>query len=84
MAMKAAEIAQMIIEALPDAKVEIKDLRGDDDHYAAHVESAAFAGKSRVEQHRMIFAALKGKVGDTLHALTLTTALPKIDGNQVP
>ncbi len=77
MAMKAAEIEQLIKAAFPDARIEIKDLRGDDDHYAAYVESQAFAGKNRVQQHQMVFAALKGKVGDTLHALTLTTALPK-------
>ncbi|MGB4101617.1 MAG: BolA family transcriptional regulator [Alphaproteobacteria bacterium] len=77
MAMKAAEIEQMIRESFPDAQIEIKDLRGDDNHYAAHIESCAFAGRTRVQQHQMVFAALKGKVGDTLHALSLTTAAPK-------
>lgn len=77
MAMKAAEIERMIQDALPDAKIEIQDLRGDGDHYAALVESAAFAGKSRVQQHQMIYAALQGKMGDALHALALTTSLPK-------
>lgn len=73
MAMDAAEIAQMIKATLPDAVVEIEDLRGDGDHYAARVTSAAFAGKSRVQQHQMVYQALQGKMGGQLHAMALTT-----------
>ncbi|MFC3675633.1 BolA family protein [Ferrovibrio xuzhouensis] len=76
MAMDAAEIETMIREALPDAKVSIDDLRGDGDHYAATVISAAFAGKTRVQQHQMVYAALKGRMGGQLHALALTTQTP--------
>ncbi len=76
MAMAAAEIEQMIKEAFPDATVEIQDLRGDGDHYAAIVTSAAFKGKSRVQQHQMVYGALKGKMGGQLHALALTTNVP--------
>lgn len=76
MAMLAAEIEQMIKEAFPDAVVEIQDLRGDGDHYAAIVTSAAFKGKSRVQQHQMVYGALKGKMGGQLHALALTTQAP--------
>ncbi len=76
MAMDAATIETMIKAALPDAKVTITDLRGDGDHYAAYVESAAFAGKSRVQQHQMVYAALQGKMGGQLHALALQTATP--------
>lgn len=76
MAMDASEIEKMIKEALPDAQVRIDDLRGDGDHYAATVVSAAFAGKSRVQQHQMVYAALKGRMGGQLHALALTTQTP--------
>lgn len=76
MPMDQAEIERLIKEALPDARVEIKDLRGDGDHYAAYVESAAFAGKSRVQQHQLVYNALQGRVGGVLHALALTTAIP--------
>ena len=76
MAMSAAEIEGMIKSAMPDAEVEIRDLAGDGDHYAAHVLSPAFAGKNRVQQHRMVYDALGGKMGDTLHALQLTTGVP--------
>lgn len=76
MAMDAREIEQMIKEALPDAQVRIDDLRGDGDHYAATVISAAFAGKTRVQQHQMVYAALKGRMGGQLHALALTTQTP--------
>jgi len=62
--------------ALPDAEVTITDLAGDGDHYAAHVVSAAFAGKSRVAQHQLVYKALGGRMGGELHALQLTTALP--------
>lgn len=73
MPMNSEEIERLIKEALPDAKVEIKDLRGDGDHYQAYVESSAFFGKSRVQQHQMVYAALQGRVGGVLHALALTT-----------
>jgi stress-induced morphogen len=76
MAMTAAEIEKMIKEAFPDAVVEIQDLRGDGDHYAAVVTSGAFKGKSRVQQHQVVYAALKGKMGGQLHALALTTQAP--------
>ena len=74
MAMDAAEIERLIKEKLPDARVEIRDLAGDGDHYAAHVISAAFLGKTRVQQHQMVYEALGGRMGGALHALALTTA----------
>ncbi len=77
MAMDAAEIERLIKEALPDARVEIRDLAGDGDHYAAIVISEAFRGKSRVQQHQMVYAALKGKMGAELHALALQTGVPE-------
>ena len=77
MPMSAGQLEQMIRQALSDAQVEITDLRGDGDHYAAHVVSAAFAGKSRVEQHKMVYDALKGGMGDELHALALQTGVPE-------
>jgi stress-induced morphogen len=77
MAMTAIEIETMIREALPDAIVTITDLAGDGNHYAANVVSTAFAGKSRVAQHQLVYAALKGQMGGVLHALALTTSVPK-------
>lgn len=76
MAMPASEIAELIRAGLPDAEVTITDLAGDGDHYAAHVVSPAFAGKSRVQQHKMVYEALGGRMGGALHALQLTTAIP--------
>jgi stress-induced morphogen len=76
MAMDAGEIERMIKAALPDAVVVIKDLAGDGDHYAATVTSAAFVGKSRVQQHQMVYGALQGNMGGVLHALALTTSVP--------
>ncbi len=76
MPMDAGDIEQMIKETIPDAKVTIQDLRGDGDHYAAHVVSSAFKGLSRVQQHQMVYKALRGKMGDDLHALALQTAPP--------
>jgi stress-induced morphogen len=70
-------LEQMIKEALPDAAVEIRDLAGDGDHYAANVVSALFKGKSRVQQHQMVYQALKGKMGGELHALALQTSAPE-------
>ncbi len=77
MAMQAAEIERLIKEGLPDADVTIEDLRGDGDHYAAYVVSAEFAGKSRVQQHQMVYSALKGRMGGELHALALQTSVPE-------
>jgi stress-induced morphogen len=77
MAMDAHAIETLIKAALPDASVEIRDLAGDGDHYAAHVTSMAFKGKSRVQQHQLVYAALEGRMGGELHALALQTALPK-------
>jgi stress-induced morphogen len=74
MAMAIAEIETMLKAAFPDARVEVKDLAGDGEHYAASVVSAAFKGVSKVKQHQMVYAALKGKMGGDLHALALTTA----------
>jgi stress-induced morphogen len=76
MAMAAAEIEALIRAALPDAVVEIRDLAGDGDHYAAHVVSPAFAGMSRVAQHKLVYESLGGRMGGALHALQLTTAIP--------
>ena len=76
MAMPAAEIEALIKAALPDAKVTIEDLAGDGDHYLARVSSAAFAGKSRIQQHKMVYQALGGRMGGELHALQLTTSVP--------
>ena len=74
MAMNQSEIEQLIRAAIPDAEVQIEDLRGDGDHYAAYVRSAAFRGKSRVQQHQMVYKALQGRMGNELHALALQTA----------
>jgi stress-induced morphogen len=74
MAMSIGEIETMIREAFPDAKVEVKDLAGDGNHYAATVVSGAFKGRSKVKQHQMVYAALKGKMGGELHALALQTS----------
>ncbi len=78
MPMDIGEIERLIKQALPDAKIEIKDLRGDGDHYAAHVESSAFAGKTLVQQHQIVYAALQGRVGGVLHALALKTSAPQV------
>ena len=76
MAMDAGDITDMIKAALPDAEVELIDLAGDGDHYKAIVTSAAFAGKSRIAQHQMVYAALQGNMGGVLHALALETKAP--------
>ena len=76
MAMDARDIEAMIRTALPDAKVVIRDLAGDGDHYAAEVVSESFRGKSRVQQHKMVYDALKGRMGGALHALALQTSAP--------
>ena len=77
MAMPASEIEALIKAAFPDAKITIEDLAGDDDHFAATVVSEAFRGVSRVRQHQMVYAALQGRMGGTLHALALQTAAPE-------
>lgn len=79
MPMNAADIEKMILDALPGASVEIRDLAGDGDHYAATVVSEAFKGKSRVQQHQMVYDALKGNMGGVLHALALQTSAPTTD-----
>jgi stress-induced morphogen len=76
MAIDAGEIERLIKTGLPDAQVRIDDLRGDGDHYAAIIVSAAFKGKSRVQQHQMVYQALQGRMGNELHALALQTAVP--------
>ena len=77
MPMKAGEIQQLLRAAFPDAKIEISDLGGDGDHYAAILVSSQFAGKNRVQQHQMVYRALQGKRGDALHALALQTSVPE-------
>ena len=76
MAMAAEEIERMIAAALPGAVVTIRDLAGDGDHYAAHVVAPQFAGQSRVQQHKLVYAALGGRMGGELHALQVTTEVP--------
>jgi len=76
MPMQAAEIEKLIKEGIPDAEVIINDLAGDGDHYAAQVVSAEFAGKSRVQQHQLVYQALQGRMGNELHALQLQTNAP--------
>jgi stress-induced morphogen len=74
--MNAGDIERLIKDALPDAKITIRDLAGDGDHYAAEVISSAFKGKTRVQQHKMVYDALKGRMGGELHALALQTSVP--------
>ena len=73
MPMTVEQIKQFIKEAIPDANVEIEDLKGDGDHYSATVKSKSFSGKTRVEQHKMVYNAFHGKMGNELHALKLKT-----------
>ena len=82
MAMAAEEIEALIRAALPDAQVEIRDLAGDGDHYAARVVSRSFEGLNRVKQHQLVYRALGGRMGGELHALQLETALPDGDDNE--
>ena len=79
MAMAAAEIEALIVAAIPDAAVTMTDLAGDGDHWAAHVEAASFQGQTRIAQHKAVYAALGGRMGGVLHALQLTTSVPKSD-----
>ncbi len=76
MPMSSADIERLIKIKFPDASVQLTDLAGDNDHWAAHVVTSAFKGKSRVQQHQMVYDALGGRMGGVLHALQLTTALP--------
>ena len=77
MAMTGQEIIDLLRSGIPDADVRIEDLRGDGDHYAAHITSSAFKGLSRVQQHQMVYAALRGKMGLELHALSIHTTAAK-------
>ena len=77
MAMTALEIEELILKTFPDAKITIDDLRGDGDHYSAHIISKRFKGKTRVQQHQMVYNAMNGKMGKELHALALNTSAPK-------
>lgn len=74
MAMRAEDLEALLLQAFPDAEIRIDDLAGDGDHYKAVIRSAAFAGKSRVAQHQLVYAALQGRMGGELHALALDTA----------
>ena len=73
MSLSIKEIEDLIKESIPDASIEIKDLMGDNNHYSATIKSSIFKGKSKIEQHKMIYKSLKGKMGNELHALSLTT-----------
>ena len=77
MSMTAIEIEELILKTFPDAKITIDDLRGDGDHYAAQIISEKFRGKTRVQQHQMVYNAMDGKIGKELHALALNTSAPK-------
>ena len=79
MAMSAAEIETLLSDGLPGARVELEDLAGDGDHYAAQVVSDSFKGKSRVQQHQLVYKALRGRMGGELHALALQTSAPQDD-----
>ncbi|WP_432199645.1 BolA/IbaG family iron-sulfur metabolism protein [Erythrobacter sp. W53] len=80
MPMNGADIERMITEALPGASVEMTDLAGDNDHWAAKVIAPQFGGKSRVQQHKLVYEALGGRMGGELHALQLTTQAPTSNG----
>ena len=73
MGLKLEEIKKLIQEAMPDAEIAIQDLAGDENHYSATIKSKIFSGKSKIEQHKMVYKALKGKMGNELHALALNT-----------
>lgn len=77
MAMDAELIKELITSGIPDAEVTITDLRGDGDHYAAHIVAATFEGKSRIQQHQMVYQALQGRMGNELHALAIHTSTPE-------
>ena len=73
MSIKLEEIKSLIMEAMPDAEINIKDLAGDENHYSATIKSKIFAGKSKIEQHKLVYKSLKGKMGNELHALAIKT-----------
>ena len=73
MPLKINEIKELILETIPDAEIEITDLAGDENHYSATIKSKVFSGKSKIEQHKIVYKALKGKMGNELHALALNT-----------
>ena len=73
MSLKLEEIKSLIKEAMPDAEITIKDLAGDENHYSATIKSKVFSGKNKIEQHKMVYKALKGKIGNELHALSINT-----------
>lgn len=73
MSIKLEEIEKLIKESIPDAEISIKDLAGDENHYAATIKSKTFVGKSKIEQHKLVYKALKGKMGNELHALSINT-----------
>ena len=73
MALPIEEIKSLIISSIPDASIEIKDLMGDNNHYSATIKSKVFSGMSRIEQHKLVYKSLKGKMGNELHALSITT-----------
>ena len=77
MAIEIEELEMMLKEAFPDAKIKIQDLAGDGDHYSAFIESKQFEGLSRIKQHQLVYASLKGKMGGELHALALQTSVPE-------
>lgn len=77
MPLPVAELRDLILEAFPDADIEIRSLAEDEDHYAASIVSEQFRGKNRIQQHQMVYAALKGKMGGDLHALALQTSVPE-------
>ncbi len=76
MAMNPADIESLIKQSIPDAKITIEDMRGDGDHYAAYIVAPSFKGKTRVQQHQMVYQALQGRMGNELHALALQTSAP--------
>ena len=73
MGLKIEEIRNLIKKGIPDAEIEIQDLAGDENHYSATIKSKIFTGKSKIEQHKMVYKALKGKMGNELHALAINT-----------
>ena len=73
MSLKLEEIKSLIKEAIPDAEITIQDIAGDENHYSATIKSKVFSGKSKIEQHKLVYKALKGKMGNVLHALALNT-----------
>jgi stress-induced morphogen len=77
MALNPDHLKELITKAFPDADIDLQDLRGDNDHYALKVASPTFVGKSRIQQHQMVYAALEGRMGNELHALAIQTSIPQ-------